>query len=91
VKQLSGAPLEGRLLALPANIRLDWRGLPGTYTLAYYKNTQITTVKSFKVQAPGSLQPCPKTLDLGRSETPQTNALAFHGTELITAVKSFMV
>jgi hypothetical protein len=32
VKQLSGAPLLSRLLALPANNRLNWKGLPGTNT-----------------------------------------------------------
>jgi hypothetical protein len=42
---LSGAPHEGRLLALPANIRLGWKGLPGINTLAYYKNLQITAAK----------------------------------------------
>jgi hypothetical protein len=35
---LSGDPLYGRLLAFPTNIRLDWKGLPGTNTLAYYEN-----------------------------------------------------
>ncbi len=35
---LSGAPLYGKLLALPANIRLGWKGLPGTNTQAYYEN-----------------------------------------------------
>jgi hypothetical protein len=30
--------LSGRLLALPANIRLGWKGLPGTNALFYYKN-----------------------------------------------------
>jgi len=34
VKHLSSAPLKGRPLSLPANIRLDWKGLPGTNTLA---------------------------------------------------------
>jgi hypothetical protein len=29
----SGAPLKGR----PTNIRLGWKGLPGTNTLAYYE------------------------------------------------------
>jgi len=29
---------QGRLMALPANIILDWKGLPGTNTLAYYKH-----------------------------------------------------
>jgi hypothetical protein len=32
----SGTTLWGRLLALPTNIRLGWRRLPGTNTLAYY-------------------------------------------------------
>ncbi len=35
VKQLSGAPLLSRLLALPANNILDLKGLPGTNTLAF--------------------------------------------------------
>jgi hypothetical protein len=38
VKHLSGVPLQGRLLASPTNIRLDWKGLPRTNTLADYKN-----------------------------------------------------
>ena len=41
----SGAPLMGRPLALPAHIRLGWRCLPRTNTLAYYKNPSITAVK----------------------------------------------
>jgi hypothetical protein len=28
-----------QLFALPANIRQVWKGLPGTNTLAYYKNS----------------------------------------------------
>ncbi len=35
VKHLSGALLKGRPLALPANIRLGWKDLPKTNTLAY--------------------------------------------------------
>jgi len=38
VKHLSGAPLRGRLLALPANNRLGWKCLPGANALAYYEN-----------------------------------------------------
>ena len=37
----SGAPkgvLLGEALALPANIRIGWKGLPETNTLAYYEN-----------------------------------------------------
>jgi hypothetical protein len=44
-KHLSGASLNGRPLALPTNIRLGWRGLPRTNTLAYYENPQITVVQ----------------------------------------------
>jgi hypothetical protein len=39
--------------ALPANIGLGWKSLPGTNTLAYYENPYITPVISFIVQAPG--------------------------------------
>jgi hypothetical protein len=39
--------------ALPVNTRLRLKGLPGTNTLAYYENLQITAVKSLTVQAPG--------------------------------------
>ncbi len=48
---MKGASL-GQTLALPANIRLGWKGLPGTNTLVYYENPYITAVKSFIVQAP---------------------------------------
>ncbi len=36
MKRLSGVPLKGRLLALPTNIRLGWKGLAGTNALAYF-------------------------------------------------------
>ncbi len=39
VKHLSGAPFYGRFLTLTTNIRLGWKGLPGTNALAYYKNS----------------------------------------------------
>jgi hypothetical protein len=36
---LSEAPFRRvRLLASPINIRLGWKSLPGTNTLAYYEN-----------------------------------------------------
>jgi hypothetical protein len=35
------------LFALTTNIRLDWKGLAGTDTLAYYEHSSITDVKSF--------------------------------------------
>ncbi len=51
VEHLKGASL-GKAPALPENIRLGWKGLPKTNTLAYCKNPSITTVKSFIVQWP---------------------------------------
>jgi hypothetical protein len=36
VERLSSTPLKGRLLALPTNIRLRWKVLIRTNTLAYY-------------------------------------------------------
>jgi hypothetical protein len=51
VEHLKGVSLV-LYLALPANIKLSWKGLPGTNTLAYYENPQIK--KSFIVQAPGA-------------------------------------
>ncbi len=41
-----------KLLALPTNIRLGWRGLPGTNTLVYYEHSSITTAKSFITSGP---------------------------------------
>jgi hypothetical protein len=35
---VENAPLRGRLLTLDTYIRLGWKGLPGTNTLAYYEN-----------------------------------------------------
>jgi hypothetical protein len=48
VEHLKCAPVLGMLLALPKNIRLGWRGLPGTNTPAYYDHSQITASKSLK-------------------------------------------
>jgi hypothetical protein len=45
----------GRLLALLANIRLGWKDLPGTNTLAYYGNPYFTAVISFMILAPGCI------------------------------------
>ncbi len=42
-----GAPLLGRLLSLPTNIRLGWKGLSKTSTLADYKHSSITDAKSY--------------------------------------------
>jgi hypothetical protein len=34
---MKGTPLKGRLLASPTNIRLGWKGLPGTNAVTYYE------------------------------------------------------
>jgi hypothetical protein len=41
---LLGAPLKGRFLASPTNIRLGWKGLPSTNTPGYYKYSIITAI-----------------------------------------------
>jgi hypothetical protein len=43
----------GRLLALPAYIKLGWKWLTGANTLAYYDSAIIKAIKCFLVQAPG--------------------------------------
>ncbi len=42
----------GLALALPANIRLGWKGLPAINARDYYKNQLLTAVKSFITLAP---------------------------------------
>ncbi len=54
MEHLKGAVI-GLAPALPAKIRLCWRGLTGTNTVAYYENLLITDIKSCIVQAPGKL------------------------------------
>jgi len=58
-EHLAGAPLYSRLLASPTNIRLGWKSIPGTNTLAYYENLQNYGCKFFMVQAPAHYEnPC---------------------------------
>ncbi len=45
LSSLKGASLGA--VALPANIRLGRKGLPGKNTLAYYEHSYIMAVKSF--------------------------------------------
>jgi hypothetical protein len=44
-KNLLVAPLYDRLLALPPNIALGWKSLPGTNTQAYYEKLLIADKK----------------------------------------------
>jgi hypothetical protein len=41
-----------RLQALPTNIRLGWKGMPGTNTLAHYEHSYIMAAKSFITLGP---------------------------------------
>ena len=50
----SEAPFRCSTLDIPTNIRLGWKGLSGTNTLAYYGNPKIAAVISLMIQAPGS-------------------------------------
>ncbi len=52
LKHLSSDPLQVMFLALPTNIRLNWKSLPGTNTVAYYEHSKITAVKSFITLGP---------------------------------------
>jgi hypothetical protein len=47
MKHLSGAPLQGRLLTMPANIKLGWKSLPAMNALAYYENFVTYNRKKF--------------------------------------------
>ncbi len=51
MNHISRAPLYGRLLAVPANIRLGLKGLPATNALAYYEKVELTAVKCFIILA----------------------------------------
>jgi hypothetical protein len=46
---LNGLRSKGRLIALHANIILEWKCMAAKYSLAYYDMKLITTVKSFTV------------------------------------------
>jgi hypothetical protein len=50
-----------------ANIRLVWKGFPGTKALPYYENLSIMDAKSFIKLAPGMRKPTLSIviLDLG--------------------------
>jgi hypothetical protein len=46
LKNPTGVPLKGRLLALLTNIKQGWKSLPGTKNLVCNENSLITVVKS---------------------------------------------
>jgi hypothetical protein len=53
VKHPSGAPLRGRLLAIPAKIRLGWKYLSGTNNLACCEHLKIAVIKNLMKLDPG--------------------------------------
>ncbi len=62
MKNLLGAPFQDKLLALPRNIRIGWRGLSRTNTLAYCKKFIIDGLKKFYNICPWlTIQNLPKT------------------------------
>jgi hypothetical protein len=47
VEPLTGLHLNGRLLVLPTNIRLGWKGMEVANAPVYYNAAAINAVKSF--------------------------------------------
>ncbi len=54
MEDLSDVSFLGKLLVLPANIRLDWNVLPGPNTLAYLASSVSTKKKSLITLTPGA-------------------------------------
>jgi hypothetical protein len=52
LEHLKGASLR-KAMGLLENIRLGWKLLPRTNTIAYYKHSKISEVKSFITLGPG--------------------------------------
>jgi hypothetical protein len=53
LKHLSDASLLGKILVFPANVRLDWKMIASTNTLAYLASSTVTKEKCFIILAPG--------------------------------------
>ncbi len=53
VEPPTGLHSDGKLPALPTNIRLGWKQVEVANTLAYYDTTTIIAAKSFIVHVPG--------------------------------------
>jgi hypothetical protein len=54
LEHLSDASFLGKLLVLPANVRLDWLVIPDTNTLAYLALSSAMKEKSFITLTPGA-------------------------------------
>jgi hypothetical protein len=90
----------GRLLALPANTKLGWKGLKGTNALAYFSSLLVTK-KKFNIETStlyhptpvepfygtprkGKLLSLPKNIRLGWKGSNGTNALAYFSSLLVS-------
>ncbi len=47
MEHLSDASFLGKLLVFPPNVRLDWKVIASTNTLAYLASSTVTNEKSF--------------------------------------------
>jgi hypothetical protein len=74
----------------PTTIRLGWKGLSGTNTLAYYENPQIIAVKSFIVQALVCKKPCHYSISCGCKGLTGTNTLAYFTSSSVMKEKSLI-
>ncbi len=83
MEDLSDASFLGKLLVLPANVRLDWKVFAGANTLAYLASSSATKKKSFMALTPvlrrlqGHVQ---DWLKAGRSEESPGASLIKHFT-----------
>ncbi len=80
----------GRLLSLPANIRLGWKSMQVANTLAYYYTTLITAVKSFIVKAAGLEQKLVKIQKL-IGQFFSKKKISFHLITFLTSKNNFFV
>jgi hypothetical protein len=53
LEHLSDTSFLGKLLVLQANVRIDWKVLPGANTLAYFDSSSAMKKKSFITLATG--------------------------------------
>jgi hypothetical protein len=81
VKHLSCALLQGRVLALPTNIRLGGKGFPGTKTPAFNENSYIMVVKSSITLG---------LMLMGWKGIPRINALDYLASSSVTKEKGFI-
>jgi len=55
LEHLSDASFLGKLIVLPANVRLDWKVIASPNTLAYWASSTVTQEKCFIKLTPGEM------------------------------------